>query len=181
MELSGSSGLPASNLDETASAQLAASGWQSVRPLRVLDVQVYRLCEDLTEVLIYLMVVFTPWAFGTTQPWSIWTMNIAGYVLGLLLMSKLFIRRAKGYHPPRLDYGTTGLRDNRIAGFITAQKLTKALALITVALLLYCLTAALNARSTYQPEGLAFTPREHLKWLPASFDSARSWFTPNSG
>ena len=54
------------------------------RPLRARDVQLYRVCEDLTEPLIYFMVVFGPWAFGTTQSWSIWLMNGAGYLLGLL-------------------------------------------------------------------------------------------------
>ena len=39
----------------------------------------------MTEVLIYTMVVFGPWAFGTTQPWSIWLMNGAGYALGVIL------------------------------------------------------------------------------------------------
>ena len=52
--------------------------------LRAHDVQFYRICEDVTETLIYLMVVFSPWAFGTTQSWSIWTMNGAGYCLGAL-------------------------------------------------------------------------------------------------
>src|SRR5437867_1902086 len=70
-------------------------------PLRVRDVQLYRVCEDLTEALVYLMVIFTPWAFGTTQPWSIWAMNLAGYFLGLLLALKLSIRQLKGYHPAR--------------------------------------------------------------------------------
>ena len=31
------------------------------------------------------MIIFSPWAFGTTESWSIWTMNIAGYALGALL------------------------------------------------------------------------------------------------
>jgi len=71
------------------------------RPLRVRDVQTYRVCDGASEFLIYLMVLFSPWAFGTTQPWAIWTMNIAGYVLGLLLAIKLAIRHFKDYRPPR--------------------------------------------------------------------------------
>ena len=59
------------------------------------------------------MVVFGPWVFGTTQPWAIWAMNIAGYVLGLLLLVKLFIRWLKGYQPGRWDYRTTGPQDHR--------------------------------------------------------------------
>ena len=71
------------------------------RLLRAGDVQLYTACENVTEIVAYLMLVFSPWAFGTTQPWSIWTMNIAGYCLGALLAVKVFIRQAKGFVPPR--------------------------------------------------------------------------------
>ena len=73
------------------------------RSLRPLDVQIYQACEALTEPLIYLMVLFSPWAFGTSQPWAIWGMTIAGYLLGGMLVVKLAIRRLKGYCPPRWD------------------------------------------------------------------------------
>ena len=73
------------------------------RSLRPLDVQIYQASEALTEPLIYLMVLFGPWAFGTTQPWSIWGMTIAGYLLGGMLVVKLAIRWFKGYRPPRWD------------------------------------------------------------------------------
>ena len=76
---------------------------RKIRPLRVLDVQIYQACEVLTEGIIYLMVLFSPWAFGTSEPWSIWVMNIAGYFLGAMLAVKLVIRRLKDYRPPRWD------------------------------------------------------------------------------
>src|SRR2546423_550058 len=82
---------------------------RAARPLlslRAYDIKIYRVCEDLTELLIYCMVIFSPWAFGNTQEWSIWVMNICGYVLGLLLLLKLSIRRLKGYRPAR--WGTEG-------------------------------------------------------------------------
>jgi len=63
----------------------------------------YRVCDDLSGALIYGMVVFAPWAFGTTQAWSIWTMNICSYLLGALLTVKLLLRRRTGYLPPRYD------------------------------------------------------------------------------
>jgi hypothetical protein len=40
--------------------------------LRAVDVQLYRLCDELSGALILPMLVFSPWAFGTTEPWSIW-------------------------------------------------------------------------------------------------------------
>jgi O-antigen ligase len=87
---------------ESQSAALESQRmFRSPRPLRAFDVQAYRVCEGLTGFLICLMVVFSPWAFGTTQRWAIWTMNGVGYVLGLLLLVKLAIRHFKGYRPPR--------------------------------------------------------------------------------
>src|SRR5712671_4505408 len=96
------------------------------RPLRVRDVQAYRVCDGASEFLIYLMVLFSPWAFGTTQPWAIWTMNIAGYVLGLLLTVKLAIRHFKDYRPPRwADAETTdgGCVEDQPLRFATGKAL----------------------------------------------------------
>src|SRR5437867_937562 len=61
----------------------------------------YRICDGLTEGVVYFAVVFAPWAFGTTERWSIWTMNIACYVLGALFMAKWLIRWRTGYQPVR--------------------------------------------------------------------------------
>src|SRR5450759_1675692 len=69
------------------------------RILRPRDLRRYRACETGTAGLIYFMVVFSPWAFGTTQPWAMRTMDAAGYCLGLLLALKLWIRWRKGYRP----------------------------------------------------------------------------------
>src|SRR5512146_3014365 len=66
-----------------------------------VGIQLYHLCDGLTGLLIYGLMVFTPWAFETTQPWSIWTMNIGGYVLGLLLGVKLVTRWFQHYRPAR--------------------------------------------------------------------------------
>ena len=71
--------------------------------LRARDIRLYKSCEQATEALVCLMVVFSPWAFGTTQSWSRCTMNAAGYALGLLLLLKLWIRWTKGYRPWRWD------------------------------------------------------------------------------
>jgi hypothetical protein len=81
----------------------------SSRILRPRDLQTYRACETGTEGLIYFMVVFSPWAFGTTQPWAIWTMDVARYLLGLLLVLKQWLRWWKGYRPAR--WGRKGHSD----------------------------------------------------------------------
>src|SRR6266550_4291638 len=81
----------------TVSATKSPARMRTLFTLRAVDVPLYRLCDALSGILIFLMVVFSPWAFGTTQSWSIWTMNLAGYALGILLLVKLFIREVKGY------------------------------------------------------------------------------------
>jgi O-antigen ligase len=143
--------------------------------LRATDVQVHRICDDLSSVLIFPMIVFSPWAFGTTQPWSIWTMNVAGFALGILLLAKLFIREVKGFRPPRWEKfsarsGWTSRRRHPLA-----QLLTRTLAGLTVALLLYCLTSACNVAATYNLDARLFEYHHYLHWLPHSLDGHRTW------
>ncbi|HCL92047.1 MAG TPA: hypothetical protein DIC50_04595 [Verrucomicrobia subdivision 3 bacterium] len=147
-------------------------------PLRARDVQIYQACEVLTECLIYPMVIFSPWAFGTSEPWSIWIMNSAGYCLGALLAVKLAIRHLKGYRPPRwADGGAEPPGAGAARGLLTPARLTGILALLTAAILGYCLISALNARAAYNPETLAFTyRRQYVPWLPHSFDRGATWF-----
>src|SRR5213593_2156363 len=103
MEAGGQSGTQVESARENDRGGIIRSIRGMRRPLRARDVLIYKFCDDLSQILIYLMVLFSPWAFGTTQPWSIWTMNSAGYLLGLLLAVKLAIRQIKDYHPPRWE------------------------------------------------------------------------------
>ncbi|MCI0745847.1 MAG: O-antigen ligase family protein [Verrucomicrobia subdivision 3 bacterium] len=79
----------------------------------LLAVRIYQQCEFLSEGLIYGAVIFSPWAFGTTQPWAIWTMNGAGYLLGALLLVKWWIRVRFCYSPPRWGVKSPELRVER--------------------------------------------------------------------
>ena len=51
--------------------------------------KLHKLADKLTEILIYFMVIFSHCAFGTTEPWSIWIMNISAFALGILMITKL--------------------------------------------------------------------------------------------
>jgi len=140
------------------------------RSLSARDVQTYVLCEFLTEALVWFMVVFSPWAFGTTQEWSIWTMNAAGYALAGLLAVKAGIRWRKAYRPPSWETRTDVAEDS---SWPFCKRL---LAWATAAILAFCLASALNAQSSYDPENMILMPRDHcVKWLPHSLDSVRSW------
>ena len=113
------------------------------------------------------MVIFSPWAFGTTQPATIRIMNFAGYALGGLLALKWYIRRFKGYRPPRWGGESSP----------ALRRLTWALAALTVAILAFCLISALNARASWQPELARFDYHSAIAWLPQSYDRARTWQT----
>jgi hypothetical protein len=188
MESGAQSEVPAPGASDSAEASGLVSRAVKRRPLRAGDVQFYRLCEDLTEPLIYFMVVVGPWAFGTTQSWSIWLMNGAGYLLGLLLAGKLAIRWAKGYEPARWGEGRGGegrspkVEGRRLEGGgrgrgrVGAARLTAILAGLTVAILGYCLVSAINARATANLADGTFTYHDaSIRWLPHSFDSNRTW------
>jgi hypothetical protein len=129
-------------------------------------VATWRACDVLTEIVIYVMVIFSPWAFGTTQPWSIWVMNVLGYVLGTLWLIRTMVCRFSGYSP-LLSSGRTK--------FPSGQFVLLTLASSTIALLVYCLIGAINARATYFPDEARFEYYQCVNWLPHSFDSRSTW------
>lgn len=139
--------------------------WLRLTPV---DVKLYAICDTITGPLLLFMIVFSPWAFGTTQRWAILAMNALGYVVGALWLVKWFVRRMKGYQAPR--WGEPGT-----LGRLTPRHIRSVLGFITLAILVYCLISAINARSTFDPESLTFDYHEHLGWLPHSFDGKGTW------
>ena len=132
----------------------------------------HRTGDWITEWLIYSAILFGPWAFGTTQPWSIQIMNGIGFALGLLWLGKLFIRTC-GYQPLRW----TMVPGNGESGrWLQAERrFSWMLAAGTFCILLYCLVSAWNARAIYHPDQWSFEYRNAIRWLPHSYDQAASW------
>jgi hypothetical protein len=128
--------------------------------------QFYRISDGLTEGLIYFAILFGPWAFGTTQPWSIQVMNGVGLALGLLWLIKLGLHCAQRNAP-------SGMRP--APGVRRERRFTWLLAAGTLFILLYCLISAWNARSIYHPDQWSFEYRHAVLWLPHSYDQASSW------
>lgn len=126
-----------------------ATSAETVRPRSRFPLA--NVADLVSSVLIYFMVVFSPWAFGTTQLWSIWTMNFAGYSLGILQAL------ARVGQPSRMRF------------------VDWALAGLTAFILAWCFTSAINASAEYSLKDLQFTYRDHIKWLPHSFDAKTSW------
>lgn len=121
-----------------------------------------------TEYLIYAILIFTPWAFGTTEDWAINTVNTFNYFLGLFLVAKWITRLATGFHPARWD-GPGALRGMR-RGVILIP-----LAVFTVIMLAYTAVAAWNARAEFIYEDQRFDYFDYIKWLPTTYDRSATW------
>jgi hypothetical protein len=144
----------------------------------------YRICDGLTEPLVYFLIFFGPWAFGTTQVWAVWISNLIGYALGALLFIKWGIRWCTGCSPDRWDKSSAAnqnaaepSRPARPWGTRIRNHLNPAfwLGLLTILVLGYCLISAMNARATYHPARHFLEFRPALTWLPHSFDSRPTW------
>ncbi len=131
---------------------------------------VYKVCDQITEWVLYFSIVFAPWAFGTTKPPEIWILDATGYLLGILLVTKWVLRWRLGYAPSRwLD--TQG---GRLA--TVARNTTWMLAFLTGLLLFYCVVSALNARASIDSSTDRFVYNSHaILWLPHSFDYPATW------
>ncbi len=142
------------------------------KPVRISwrEIVLHQYCDFFSEGLIYLMVIFAPWAFGTTEAWAIWTMNIAGYALGLLLLVKLAIRLTTSYQFPRWDVRPESGRPGR-----RGQWINRSLVLVTGLVLLFCFLSAWNARSTFVMDQARYIDHPYNSWLPHSYDAPSSW------
>ena len=118
------------------------------------------------EGLFLLLVLFGPWALGTTEVWSIYTLSIGSAVFFLMaallaLMDKVFTARyfdrGHYHHRPKLWYW--------------ADWIFLALGLIC---LLYVFIQWVNAQSDYIPGEYLFKDYPYNEHLPSSMDK---WYT----
>ena len=124
----------------------------------------HRQADGATGVILYAMTVFSPWAFGSWPTWSIWTMNAGGYLLGLLWLAKVGIRRATGFEPARWGGRSPAAIRFGLGG-------------VTCLLLAWCLISALNARAVVDLDLLELMEKPHsISWLPHSYDQPSTWF-----
>lgn len=113
--------------------------------------------------LIYFLIIFTPWAFGTTQVWSVWVANIACYLLGLLVVAKRWHKRAsQGTSLPSRE------ADPWVACFLVCVWAFLGVVLLSI----------VNARADFdiKSKTLRYLD-EPLRWLPTSYHrSSTLWF-----
>ena len=117
------------------------------------------------------MVIFSPWAFGTTEPWSIWTMNISAYALGILLVTKWITRLATKYNPnPEPDKNELSPKQNRLR--LIQKTCTIFLAGSMFLLVSYILTSAINAQASFNFDTNEYTYFEGVNNnFPHSYDA----------
>ena len=170
---------PSSPAPKRSDAIGLVSGAVRARAHRRSRVQVpftHAVCDWITEALILAMVLFSPWAFGTTQPWSVWTMNTAAYLLGGLLLTKWVIRWKTGFHPVRWGFTRQeGMIVLEEKGTRTSRWITGILAVLTVLVVLFTFISAINARATFLADQGRFEYRDYIRWLPHSYDSVSTW------
>lgn len=127
----------------------------------------YRFADSASGTTMLFAAVFAPWAFGATQEWSIRTLNAVGYLMGGLLAFKWLVRWKVDFEPSRWNDG----RGRKWP--------VRALAAVTVLILVYVLVSALNARAridyTFLPgqavaTGIDIEYSESVAWLPSSYD-----------
>lgn len=124
----------------------------------------HRWADRATEGLLLGMLVFSPWALAGWPSWSVWTMNVGGYALGLLWLVKVMVRSRNQYRPDRWTAPGPAWR-------------VGLLAVLTLVLLSWCLVSALNARAVVGVAGLRLEERPAwIPWLPHSYDAPSTWF-----
>lgn len=133
----------------------------------------HQLFDGLTEALLYFMIVFSPWAFGATQEWSMNVMDACGYALGALLAAKWSLRLMTDWQPLRWGMALADEDDPRPSR--SAGTFTKILAALTVLVLAYCVVSAVNARAVWLPHAYRFEYYPCIDWLPHSYDLTRTW------
>src|SRR5262245_29487684 len=134
-----------------------------------------KLCDGLTEATLYFMVVFSPWAFGTTQDWAVGVMNSAGYLLGAVLVAKWVFRWRAARDASVNNVCSANLRSSYSQRAAYGNWLTRTLAGLTVLLLVYCAVSALNARADFRQAASSFEFRPCIDWLPHSYARAATW------
>lgn len=148
-------------------------------------------------------VVFAPWAFGTTQPWSVHSMNVLGYAVGMLTLTEVFILRANranrgaagppkpGEEPRSASAGresnatapraSTSVTLNQPVATATGESkgnarrcLGRALLVVSGLVLVYIAVSVWNAAATYDDVTQTFTDRLYSKTMPHTFNRGKT-------
>lgn len=118
--------------------------------------------DFVSKVLIYFAFIWGPWAFGSTQPWSVRVLYCIGMLLGAISALRWLIKCWSSFYDRPL--GRSQAFGNK---YNNETWLKLALLSGTVLLLLYNLTALVNCRAECRLWSLEY--RECFLWLPHSY------------
>ena len=135
-----------------------------------------KLLDKLSEIIIYFVLIFSPWAFGTTENWSIWTINIAAFTLGFLLISKFSVNRIVNFKKQLKSHNIL-LNHKRKRPQQIQVSCDILLVFFMLLLLGYILLSAINASASFNLYTKEYTYFENYnESLPHSYDSKATWF-----
>lgn len=116
-----------------------------------------KILEIIGGVLLCLLIIATPWMFGTTETWSVQLMNIGSYCAGAVFLAAVICNKVAG---------STHEESGR-------ERLFKYLFLgLNLAVLGYCALALWNWRATFSAEDRSFNYRDsYNSSLPTTYDA----------
>ncbi|HEV8541261.1 MAG TPA: O-antigen ligase family protein, partial [Verrucomicrobiae bacterium] len=131
--------------------------------------RLFRFADAGGGTFVLAIVALSPWFFGTTESWSVWTMNILGYLAGLCIVVKWLLRWTTG------AVAVESIWRGRNPALEPGAWIVRVMGGLTALVLFYCLVSALNARATYYPQEHRFEYHAYVPWLPFSYDSKLTW------
>jgi hypothetical protein len=116
-----------------------------------------KILEWIGGALLCLLIIATPWMFGTTEDWSIGVMNFGSYGAGLIMLMAAILNRIAG-----ATIDTSGRE--RIFKYLFFT--------LNLAVLVFCAIALWNARATFSEETRSFAYHpSYNRSLPTTYDS----------
>ncbi len=129
------------------------------------------LLDKQTEILIYFIVIFSTWAFGTTEVWSTWVMNYCAYTMGFLLMIKWLLKLPNSYKF-RGNSDNYGINKVKFFNKICVIIMNSSIFLV----LIYILISAINARGEFNINSGDYIYYANFnESLPHSYDASATW------
>lgn len=131
--------------------------------------RLYQAGDAASGVLLLLMIVAAPWLFGATERWSVNLLNALAFASGALLLVKWLLRWGTG------ALAVEAVMSRREPQLSAGIWMVRSMAVLTLAIVFYCLISALNARATFVMAEQRFEYHRFVDWLPFTYDSKLTW------
>src|SRR5687768_15623260 len=116
-----------------------------------------KVLEIIGGILLCLLIVATPWMFGTTEDWSVRLMNFGSYGAGVIFLAAAICNRIAG---TQLEVTTR----ERVIKYVFLA--------FNLAVLGFCGVALWNARATFSLDERSFNYHDDYNpSLPTTYDA----------